>query len=138
MFFTEKQRAIYVAPDGRKYDPLRIDRLLTAATDNRLNEWVQYRNNAGAATGDVSKAGRSEAAVLAANAELALADAARKVFGFAPFDEGGPGDAIVLETLYHYLGWMEGKGETAGTPQSTPLTPFESRQGLMTSSSPSA
>lgn len=135
MFFTEKEKAIYVAPDGRRYDPLRVDRLLTAATGNRFDELVLYRNNARAETGDVSKQGRAEAAVLAARAEIELADAARKVFEFPSFAESGVGDAVVLETLYHYLGWMEGKGETAGTPQSTPVTPFESRQGLMTSGS---
>lgn len=121
MFFTEQEKAIYTSPlDGRKYDPLRVDRNLTIVTQNRLDEYVGYRNNADATTGDVSQAGRTQAAVLAAQAELELAKAARVVFELADFPDVT--DARALEVLYNFLGYLEGKVETAGTPQSTPQT----------------
>lgn len=135
MFFSERERTIYGAPHGGRYDPLRVDRLLVIHTRNALNELIALRNNADSKTGDVSKQGRAEAAVCAADAELQLSDAARRAFDLKPFtEEGGVTDAIVLETLYHFMEWMEGKDSKAGTPQSTPVTAFESRQGDTTSS----
>lgn len=120
MFFTDEERTIYTSPLGTKYDPLRVDRLLTIATNNRLDEYVGCVNNAGGETGDVSQAGRAQAAVLAARAELELAKAARAAFGLPEFPELT--DARALEVLYDFLGWMAGKVETAGTPPSTPPT----------------
>ena len=115
MFFTDREKAIYTTPDGRAFDPLRVLHLLTVATGNRLSELVSLRNPDTQAGGDVSAGGRSQAAVEAARAEMQLADAARTVFGFGPF-ESGVTDAAVLETLYHYLEWLEGKDYAAGTP----------------------
>lgn len=138
MFFTEQERAIYTAPYGRKYDPLRVLHLLTVVSGNQLSTWVKLRNPETMESGDVSVSGRAEAAVNAANAELKLADCARQVFGFGSFEESGITDAVVLETLYHYLGYLEGKESTARTPQSMPVTEFELRQGIMGTSLPSA
>lgn len=131
--FSEKEKAIYEAPGGKKYDPLRIDRLLVIQTHNRLAEMLKLVDPKVITSGDVSKQGRERAEVEACNAELELADASRTVFGLPGFPDCT--DACALETLYHYLEWMAGKGETAGTPQSTPVTGFESRQGVMGTSS---
>jgi hypothetical protein len=122
VFFTDREKQIYESPTGQKYDPLRVDRLLTIATKGRLNEWVTLRNvvHGGEYVGDVSRDGRVQTLLAAAEAELGLADAARSAFGLPDFP--AVTDAEALETLYHYLGWMEGKGETAGTPQSSPTT----------------
>lgn len=135
MFFTDREKAIYEAPDGRRFDPLRVDRTLTVASGGQLDQWIATRNAVVRApilnpdgtptgeyellTGDVSAAGKATAAVEAARAEIMLADAARVGFDYRPFPDGPP-DAVVLETLYHFLGWLEGKGGTVETPRSSP------------------
>ena len=121
MYFTEREKQIYEAPEGRgKFDPLRVDRLLQVETRGRLHLLVSLRNMAAGGLGDVSPEGKAQTALEAADAELQLADAARKVFNLPPFPECTDADA--LEVLYHFLGWMEGKGETAGTPETTAPT----------------
>lgn len=131
--FSEREKAIYTSPVGKKYDPLRLDRLLVIQTNNRLGEFLKLVDPKTINSGDVSKAGRAQAEVEACNAELELARASRAVFELPEFPDCT--DAWALETLYHFLEWLEGKGETAGTPQSTPVTDFESRQGVMGTSS---
>jgi len=138
VFFTDREKEIYEAPSGgRKYDPLRVDRLLTIHTGNRLDEYVRLRNAGnGPPTGDVSAAGKTQTAVEAAAAELELARAARLAFELPEFPEVT--DATALELLYHFLGWMEGKDSAAGMPPSTPTTEVGSSYEPTTSSSPSA
>lgn len=113
VFFEPHLKLIY-SPRGsdKKYDPLAVDRLLTIHTGNRLNELVSIRNALSDDRGDVSVEGRRKAAVEAAQAELTLADASRKSFDLPPFP--GCTDAQALETLYDFLGWMEGKGTRVG------------------------
>lgn len=133
MFFTDREKTIYESPSGQKYDPLRVDRLLSIASGNRVHELLKLRDPATVSSGDVSKRGRAEAEVEACRAELELADAARKAFGLPEFPQCT--DAECLETLYHFLEWMAGKDETAGTPQSAPQTGYGSRPKLTPSSS---
>lgn len=118
MFFTEKERSIYAAPNGRQYDPVVVDRRLTVLTGNRLRDLVLLRNAPVEGVGDVSRQGQDEGAVEAARAELTLADAARGAFDLPQFPECTAGSA--LEILYHFLDWLEGKGVTAGTPPASP------------------
>jgi hypothetical protein len=119
VFFSDREKEIYESPLGGRYDPLRVDRLLTVHSGNRLDEWIRVRNAAtGPPTGDISKEGKTATKVAAAEAELELAQAARLAFALPDFPECG--DATALEVLYDYLGWMEGKDSAAGTPQSSP------------------
>lgn len=123
MFFEEYQKKIYQYP-GReqKYDPLEVDHLLTIYSENRLNEYIAYRNAPHDDLGDVSPQGKLTAKINAANAEIQLTDIARKAFGLPPFPEMMT--AEVLEILYDFLEWMEKKGER-GEPQqvSSELSP---------------
>lgn len=118
MFFTEKEKAVYNAPNGIRYDPVSVDRRLIVATRNRLHELITLRNIAAEGLGDVSPQGVNDSAVEAAAAELELSSASRKAFGLPDFPECTDGEA--LELLYHFLGYLEGKGETAGTPPASP------------------
>jgi hypothetical protein len=124
MFFSEQERKIYVAPNSeKKHDPLHLDRLLTIHSGNRLNELITLRNAISDNLGDVSVEGKRQAAIESAKAELELARIARKTFGLPEFPECL--DAEALETLYHFLEWLEGKGETARKPQSSPESSLE-------------
>lgn len=120
MFFTEKERQVYTGTNGILYDPLAVDRRLTILTGNKLRDLVILRNSAHEGTGDVSPEGRAQAAVEAARAELTLADASRGAFALPKFPEVT--DAVALELLYHFLDWLEGKGEAAGKPQESPAS----------------
>lgn len=115
MWFEEHEKKIYRYPGGQEvYDPLRLERLLVFHSGGELYNWMADRNSETLDSGDVSEGGRKTKAVASAQAELNLADAARKAFDFPQFPEML--DAEVLERLYHFLEYMEGKGETAGTP----------------------
>lgn len=120
MFFTEREKMVYEAPGGWNYDPVVIDRRLVIATHNRLREYLELRNAVVEGRGDVSKEGVNSLVVDAAQAELALAQAARKAFELPDFPECTDGQA--LELLYHFLGWLEGKDEKAGMPPGSPET----------------
>lgn len=128
MFFEDHLKRVYTPAHPKfstPHDPLRVDLVLTVESGNRLNELVTLRNTArqgkGEETGDVSPGGRREAAVEGARAELELARIARVAFGLPPGIEECT-DADCLEVLYDYLGWMEGKGSKAGTPQESYTT----------------
>lgn len=117
MFFPDHLKLIFTVPGPKfpgRYDPLRVDNDLLIATRNRLPELIELIRSAGQGTGDVSRAGRDQAQVERARAEIELADAARLAFKLPESPECL--DAEALEILYQFLGWMEGKGETAGTP----------------------
>ncbi len=117
MFFTDAERGIYTTPDGRRFDPLRILHTITVMTGGRLTELITLRNPETQYSGDVSKNGRVQAMVESARAEMELADVTRKVFGLPSWNESELGDAEVLETLYHFLDYLEGKGSQAPTPR---------------------
>lgn len=130
--FTEKEKLIYQALDGRLFDPLRVDRLLTIHSGNRLRELVALRNPETIESGDVSKAGRAKAEVEACRAELELAAVAREAFELAPFPDCT--DAQALDLLYHFLEWLAGKDAPAGTPPSQPTTAAASSSRATTTS----
>lgn len=118
MFFTEKERLVYEYA-GKLYDPLALDRKLTVASDNRLDELVAIRNAAGEDTGDVSPDALRRKAVEAAEAELLLAGIARRAFGLPEFPECT--DAVALEALYAFLAYMEGKGSPGSARPASPV-----------------
>lgn len=98
MLFTERDRQIYTAPTGTKYDPVELFHKLEAAASGHLIDLLDRW------WGDESGAGER------AQAALALAKAARQAFGFKPFDEqGGVLDADALTALYDFLQWREKK-----------------------------
>lgn len=116
MFFPDHLKLIFEVR-GKfpgKYDPLRLDNTLIAATGNRLSELIELIRSAAAGTGDVSPEGRAQAQVERAKAETRLSDAARTAFKLPDFPDCL--DAEALEILYYFLEWMEGKGQAAGTP----------------------
>jgi len=133
MFFTDKEKSIYT-PSGSdiSYDPLRLNHLLTIESGNRLNELIALRNAQQDNLGDVSKEGKNRAAVEAAKAELELVEIARKAFYLTDVKKWN--DASVLEVLYEFLGWLEGKDETAGKPLLSELS-HEPTRSLSGSSS---
>lgn len=121
MFFEEHEKRIY-KPDWSEtgFDPLHLERLLVYHSRGRLYEWIADRNSASSekfdAEGDVSADGKRTKVMAAAAAELELAPVARAAFGF-PDDTL---DAVALERLYEFLGYMEKKGAGAGTPPGSP------------------
>jgi len=133
VFFTDQQKAIYTDLRGGLFDPLRCLHLLTIHTDNQLTELVRLRNPDCVDSGDVSKSGRATAHVTAARAELELADAGRKVFGYPEFPDMT--DAEVLENLFYFCDYLEGKGSQAPTPRTSEVcTPAVSSPTHTTSS----
>jgi hypothetical protein len=98
-FFTDRDRTIYAAPSGRKYDPVDLYHRLEAASGGHLNAHLERWWGE-----DVGDGERAAAA-------LELAKVARTAFGFKPFDApDGTLDADVLDALYHFLRYREGKG----------------------------
>lgn len=108
--FTDRERQIYESPGGVKYDPLACLRTLLVATGNKVNDFLADWEGTDA--------------VAAAVAEGELVRAARAVFAVKPFDEdGGVLDAVALETLFHFLAFVEGKDSRGPTlPTSPPST----------------
>lgn len=97
MFFTEQEKKIYSSPTGRKYDPVDLYNKIVASSPN-LNE-ILY-----------SWWGEQSTDSERAQAALQLTQIARNAFEMPPIDqEGGVASAIVLETLYDFLRWREGK-----------------------------
>ena len=114
MFFEEHLKKIYKYGET-SYDPLRVDLILRVESDNRLNEYIDYRNAYYLDLGDISPEGKKEKSLLAAKAELELARIARSAFSLPPFPDCT--DAQALEVLFDFMEWMSGKGEVAGKPQ---------------------
>lgn len=112
MFFQEHEKLVYhpplAPPDHKGYDPLAVDRALTAITGGKLADLIEDWKAPGQDTGDVSPEGKAKARVYAAAAEGELAKASRAVFGLPEFPECT--DGVALEYLCHYLEYMEGKG----------------------------
>lgn len=108
MNFSEAERRIYRCPHtNRDYDPLAVKRQLTIHTAGKFGAYC--RDSAG------------EDPVLAARAQEALTQAARKAFGLKPSPE--PLDAVVWDTLIDFTRWLSGKGPRAQTtPNSVPST----------------
>lgn len=135
MYFEEHEKNIYKpewAKDG--YDPLLLDRLLVYHSGGDLHSWLDAVNAERASragpddaryleAGDVSEEGKKAARARAAEAEIQLAKVARAAFGFDDSVLMG----VALERLYEFLGYMEGKGDAAGTPhassESSPTSP---------------
>jgi hypothetical protein len=119
MIFAEHERAIY-SPEGSddRYDPLALARALTVASGGRLNAMLADWRGGFEDAGDVSPDGRAAALVASAEAEAHLAAVARLVFGVPDFPAAT--DAVALELLCDYLGWMEKKGERAATSRPSP------------------
>jgi len=121
VYFSENEKKIYHPPGSDKaFDPLQLDRTLTIRSGGNLNALVAARNAKYAGLGDISQEGRRRAEVDCAEAELALASIARDAFGLPPFPDCL--DAQALEYLFHFLEWMEGKGERAGTSPTEPAS----------------
>lgn len=122
MIFSDREREIYEAPDGRKFDPLRVERRLRVASGGRLNEWLDLIDDYHRILAERPDA-REEllpADVAAAQAEDGVVNAARAAF---EMDQNKVLDAAVLETLDHFLRWLEGKDSPAARqPTSRPAT----------------
>lgn len=121
--FRETDRQIYQSPDGRSGDPLRIERALRLAAGglDRFNGWLEDIAAWDRLKGRQNAEGEelAKADVAAALAEEGLVGAARSAFAYTKGDL----DAVVLETLYHFLAWLEGKGTPAANgPTSRPAT----------------
>lgn len=100
MFYTDAEKQIYTSPTGTRHDPLALQRKLVVASGGNLNAALVSWSDAKARETD------------RAAAEEQLVAAARVAFGFKPFDaEGGVVDAVVIETLEHFLRYLEGKGQ---------------------------
>jgi hypothetical protein len=125
--FTDPERLIYeppLSPDApayRRYDPLDLELALRVESRGRLNGWLEAAHRYDAlresgAAGDDLAAADAEAA----DARRQTVAAARTAFGYAA---GEVTSATVLDVLYHFLGWLEGKGSAAsGTRTSAPPT----------------
>lgn len=99
MFFSEREKQIYPSPFGVKYDPVDLHNRLEAASGSRLNDLLAIW------WGDETSSGDR------ATTAIQLAGIARTGFNVKPFDQpDGRMDAEVLEALYHFLEWREGKG----------------------------
>lgn len=98
MFYTDAEKQIYLSPADTRHDPLALQRKLVVASGGNLNATLE--------TWADPKAREVERA----SAEEKLVTAARTAFGFKPFDaDGGVTDAIVLDTLDHFLRYLQGK-----------------------------
>lgn len=119
--FSERERTIYRSPDGRDFDPLRVERQLRIASGGRLNEWLDEIANFDALLGaaNVPIADLLQANVAAAQAEDQVVAAARAALAY----DKSILDAEVLSTLDHFLRWLEGKDSPAASgPTSPPAT----------------
>lgn len=98
MFFTEREKQIYLSPTNKLYDPVELNNKLLAASNGQLKNLLELWWG-----DDVNEGDR-------ANAALQLARVARTAFGHKPFDQpDGVGDARVLEDLYAFLDWLQKK-----------------------------
>lgn len=120
MFFSDKEKQIYTPagadPAVVHYDPLRVSNRLTLGTSGQLHALISDRNaypEAFKQRAEVEKTGIPgpsdeqmwEASVCTARAELVLPQAARHAFDL-PDDTL---DAVALEYLFDFLGWLEKK-----------------------------
>lgn len=108
MFYSEAERKIYVSPSGDRYDPLAVQRKLRIASRGQVNEALLQWH------GDDDL----EAAV----AEENLVGFARVAFQFASFEDDGPTDAEVLDTLVHFLAAIKNSASVDATPPTAPST----------------
>jgi hypothetical protein len=119
MFFADHEKTIYSPPGSDlQFDPLALDRAITAATQGKLVEWwVEWEARPGDAfTSGVLTA--AEAALMSAEAEAKIAAAARVAFGLPDFPACC--DATALEYLLDFRGWMAKKGRRGETPPESP------------------
>ncbi len=113
---------------GRLYaDPLAVRRGLLRASDGRLWEWAQAARQVGELVGqsaddptDAGAARRAEFSTSQSELEGRLADAAYAAFGLPPINAAtgqGVAEAVALDLLQKFLGWMEEKkNPPAGSP----------------------
>jgi hypothetical protein len=102
-------RQIYTFPDGRKGDPLALQRRLFLESKGFINDWIEARGG--------------EDPLAAAVAEESLLAATRSAFGYLSFDQGGALDEQVLDDLDSFTGYLtakKAKGQT--TLDSTPCS----------------
>jgi hypothetical protein len=115
------------------------------ASENRINELIIDRNaladTAAASEKDVKegigprpKNEFNKAAVITAKAELELASIARQAFGLPEFPECS--DAVALEVLFDFLGWLEKKDSGDVTPSPSPASSVSTEISPTNSSSP--
>jgi hypothetical protein len=98
MFFTDRERQIYRSRFETLHDPVELYNKLEIAAGNSLGALLTSW------WGETVPSGERAAAT------LQLAQAARQAFGCKPFTQpDGRMDADVLEALYHFLQWREGK-----------------------------
>jgi len=111
MNYSEQERNIYTYPDGiRRGDPLAIRRRLLIHTAGKINDLLDSME--------------SPDPLAVAVAEEQLLPAVRVAFGLRGLEEEAPDtDAASLETLSHFLDWLDGKKVfTAVRPTSPPCT----------------
>jgi hypothetical protein len=114
MIFEEHEKRIFTALNGRQYDPVALNRLITEVTLGQLSlaidQWQAGLPNPDG-SGDIAlKRGHKEE-LEAAKAEAFLVASARKVFELPDFPACL--DATALEHLFDFLGWLEKKGQRA-------------------------
>lgn len=95
------ERRIYFTPHGAyAFDPLAAWRQLVTGSGGKVNEWIRDRKG-----DDLLKAAESEEKLLAL---------ARRVFDLPAWTDEDPKgftDQEVLDTLAHFNGWLQGKGD---------------------------
>lgn len=129
--FTDREREIYKAPDGRSFDPLRVERHLRLASGGqpRFNSWLDDLEHHRRLVGrdNVPPDDLLKADVAAAQAEEGLVQAARAALAF----DKSTLDALVLTALFDFLSWLEKKESPVvnwptsppGTDQSASFSP---------------
>lgn len=116
MFFPAHEKLIYAPPDhpaGASYDPLALDRELVRLTGGRLSALLVQHRAGSDGLGNVDAGAEADNALQSARAEEELVRAARTAFGLPDFPAST--DGVALELLWHYLEYMEGKGEPGAT-----------------------
>lgn len=109
MLYDEKDRNIYKSPTGDEFDPLAVQRKLRLASGGRINDCLVQWESDDPMEADV--------------AEENLVEFARTAFKFGSFEDEGPTDAVVLETLTHFLDYLKNSASVdAMTPNSQPST----------------
>ena len=108
--FTDRQKLIYKSPAGTFHDPLAVERRLRVVSKDDLDKYL------------IMWEGDDDLQSLVA--EENLVDFGRTAFGFEPLTEsGGVSEAVVLETLTHYLEWLSfTESADATLPTSPPCT----------------
>jgi hypothetical protein len=98
MFFSDREKKVYRSLLGQLYDPVELNNKLMVASSGTLKPLLEQWWGRDTPDGE------------RASAALQLAKVARASFGFKPFDQpDGVLDATVLESLYHFLEWLQGK-----------------------------